>query len=85
MSGFPLPADTHIYKPMFWYLITRMQDKTKTKRIANTCFDGKAKIFGMTSNQNCTREESKSRINLGNACCHSVLNLSLPASYLKRR
>ena len=45
------------------------------------------KCFGTTvTNQNYIQEEIKSRLKLGNACCHSVQNIlssSLLSKYLK--
>jgi hypothetical protein len=55
------------------------------QKIANRFFENmvKLKYFGNTTNQNCTQEKIKSRINLESACCHSVLNL-LSIRYEKR-
>jgi hypothetical protein len=47
-------------------------------KVANKCIRNIAKFryLGMTvTNQNCIREEIKCRLNLGNACYHSVHNL----------
>jgi hypothetical protein len=33
------------------------------------------KYLEITANQNCIHEEMKSRLNLGNACYHSAMNL----------
>jgi hypothetical protein len=50
----------------------------KTIRIANESFENvvKFKYLGTTpTNKNDIRDEIKSRLNLGNACYHSVQNL----------
>jgi hypothetical protein len=47
-----------------------MQDKI----MIDISFDNVAKVMAVT-NQNCLCEEIKSRLNLGNACYHSVHNL----------
>jgi hypothetical protein len=47
-------------------------------KIANRSFEGvtKFKYLGTTlTDQNCMQEEIKSRLDLGNACCHSVQSL----------
>jgi hypothetical protein len=48
-------------------------------KVANRSFENMAQFIylGMTvTNQNLTEEEIKRRLNLGNACNHSVQNLS---------
>jgi hypothetical protein len=47
-------------------------------KIANRSFENveKFKSFRLTpTNQNCIHEEIKGRLNMGNACCHSIQNL----------
>jgi hypothetical protein len=47
--------------------------------MGNKCLENVAKFkyLGMTpTNENCTREENKSRLNSGNGHCHLVWNLS---------
>jgi hypothetical protein len=55
-------------------------------KIANRCFENveQFRYFGMTiANQNLTQEEIMRRLNLGNACYHSVQNFFLLICYLK--
>jgi hypothetical protein len=47
-------------------------------KIANRSFEGVSKfkhLGKMLTDQNCIHKEIKSRLNSGNACCHSVQNL----------
>jgi hypothetical protein len=50
-------------------------------KIENRSFEAMAKLkyFGTLTDQNCMDEQIKSRLNLGNACCHSVQSLLFPA------
>jgi hypothetical protein len=55
-------------------------------KIANRSFEGVVKLKylgGTITDQNCMQEEIKSRLNLGNACYHSVQSL-LPSRLLSR-
>jgi hypothetical protein len=60
-------------------------------KIANRSFENVAQFryLQMTvTNQNLIQEEIKRRLNLGNACCHSVQNLlssRLPPKHIKTR
>jgi hypothetical protein len=63
-----------------YMLLSRHQNAGQNRdiKIANRCFDNAAqfKYFGTTvTNQNFILEEIKRRVNLGNACCHSVQKL----------
>jgi hypothetical protein len=63
----------------------RNSGQNQNIRIANESCENVAKFkyLGTTlTNQNGTYDETKSRLNSGNACSHSVQNI-LPASYKK--
>jgi transcription elongation factor GreA-like protein len=63
------------------YVVMPRSQKVEQKhsiKIANRSFEdvAKFKYQGTTlTDQNCVHEKIKSRLNLGNACCHSVWSL----------
>jgi hypothetical protein len=59
-------------------LSRKKAERKQSINIRNRSFEGVAKFkyFGTTlTDQNCMQEEIKSRLNSGNACCHSVQGL----------
>jgi hypothetical protein len=61
-----------------YMLVSRCQKagQRQSIKIGNRSFESMAKYLGTTlTDQNCIHEEIKSRLNLGNACYHSVQSL----------
>jgi hypothetical protein len=73
--GLEINAEKTKYMTMSLY---PNSEQNQNIRIANESFENVAKFkyLGATlTNQNDIRDEIKSRLNSGNACCHSVQNL----------
>jgi ribosomal protein S2 len=71
-----------------YILLSRHQNAGQNHdvKIADTCFENVAQFryLGTTiTNQNLIQEEIKSRLNSGNACCHSVQKFCLLVCCLK--
>jgi hypothetical protein len=63
----------------FWYMLLSHHWNARQNHDINRCFENVAQFryLGMTViNQNMIQEEIKRRLNSGNACYHSVQNLS---------
>ena len=74
-TGLEVNADKSKYK-----IMSRDQNEGRSHNmnIDNSSFEcvERVKYSGTTlTKQNCIQEEIKSRLNSGNACCHSVQNL----------